>query len=135
MSNKQIEIYAQALKRQREEQKVKPQMGQEVSSGAEGRSHGEKIQNEDNPQNATQKVTQAPTQISNFLSKSLRTEDIEQLNFELRKVSKVRVNADVPHEWKKLIDDLAHELGVGKYELLMYVIGLYLGKVKRKKPA
>ncbi|MBZ0280278.1 MAG: hypothetical protein K8L97_06030 [Anaerolineae bacterium] len=77
-------------------------------------------------QNSAQKVEQPFEQVSRNLS----SEIIENLAFRLRKVSKNKVNTEVPIEWKEKLDDLAHELGVGKYELLMYIIGLFLGEVE-----
>lgn len=77
-----------------------------------------------------QVTTQKLTHLSKDLSKSLSTDAIESLTFELRKIPKTRVNADIPNEWKERLDDLAHELRVGKYELILYIIGVYLGKIK-----
>src|SRR6266849_3029115 len=84
-------------------------------------------------QNDTRKVTQNPTQVSKKVSSPASkrnqdqpsTEDIEDLAYRLRKDNKVRVNADVPREWKDRLDDLAHRLKVGKYELMLYVIAKF----------
>jgi hypothetical protein len=81
----------------------------------------------------TQKTTQISKSLSNFLSNSLSTDEIEKLNFQLRKIPKVRVNADIPPDWKDQLDDLAHALRVGKYELLLYMIALLLGKVEKQE--
>jgi hypothetical protein len=82
------------------------------------------------------KVTYKPTQISKDLSKSLSktisTDDVELLDFQLRKVHKFRVNADIPEEWKEELDTLGFKLKVGKYELVTFIIGQFLGKVKIK---
>lgn len=75
---------------------------------------------------SAQKVEQTFEQ----LSKHITTEDIEGLKFRLRKVQKTKVNTEVPVEWKEQLDDLAYRLGVGKYELLMYIIGEYLGGIE-----
>ena len=89
---------------------------------------------------ATQKPTQLATQNLTQISKKVSTpshkqspsqpatEEIEDLAYHLRKVNKVRVNADVPREWKDRLDDLAHQLRVGKYELMLYVIATFLGE-------
>ena len=91
----------------------------------------------------TQKVTQISNRLSKPLSKSLSkpssqrltTEMIENLAFQLRKQPKFRVNADIPQEWKDQLDDMAHKLRVGKYELLTYIIGLFLGEIgENEKP-
>ncbi len=89
-------------------------------------------QNEMSAQKFTQKDTQPVTQISSILSKPPSTEAIEQLSFELRKTAKVRVNADIPQEWKDKLDDLTHKLRVGKYEFMLYLIALAIGKVRAK---
>ena len=82
-------------------------------------------------------VTQPSTQLSNRVSKPLSknlsrlpsAEEIEACSFRLRKTNKVRVNADVPEDWQKELADLAYQLGVGKYELNMYILGVFLGKI------
>jgi hypothetical protein len=76
----------------------------------------------------TQKSTRKVTQVSKRQVNLPQTETIEDWAYRLRKVSKVRVNADVPREWKERLDDLAHRLKVGKYELMLYVIGEFLGE-------
>jgi hypothetical protein len=86
-------------------------------------------------QKDTQKVTQISKSLSSFLSNPPSTENIEKLNFQLRKIAKVRVNADIPLEWKDQLDDLAHTLRVGKYELLLYMIAVLLGKIEKQKSA
>ena len=86
-------------------------------------------------QRSAYKPTQKGTHILKSLSKDLSTEEIESLSFGLRKEAKVRINADVPTEWKDLLDDLAHQLKVGKYELLLYMIAVSLGKVQREETA
>ena len=94
--------------------------------------------NETKPtQNSTQKTTQDITQkfthVSKMLSKLPATEEIEALYFSLRKEQKARVNADIPHAWKRELDTIANELEVGKYELMLYIIAQFLGKTKRNK--
>lgn len=77
-----------------------------------------------------QKVTQQTEQMSKTPSIPLSSEAIEALSFQLRKVNKTKVNAEVPESWKQKLDDIAHQLGVGKYELVMYMIGHCLGEVE-----
>ena len=92
-------------------------------------------------QKPTQGSTQNLTQISKKVSTSSNkrspvqptTEEIEDLAYHLRKVNKVRVNADVPREWKDRLDDLAHQLRVGKYKLMLYVIAKFLGEEQPPK--
>ena len=79
-------------------------------------------------QNNAQKVEQAYEQ----LSKGLSREVIEVLAFGLRDKRKSKVNTEIPTEWKVEFDDLAHRLKVGKYDLLMFIVGEFFGKVKRR---
>ena len=91
-------------------------------------------------ENSTEAVTQKTTQVSKHLLKRLSkdlskfpsVDEVEALAFQLRKETKARINADVPQAWKKRLDDLAHELGVGKYELVMYIIAQFLGEAKER---
>jgi hypothetical protein len=94
---------------------------------------GEKTQAGVKSQTKIQAVTQLSKRLSKKVSKSPSTEEIEQLAFSLRKVVKVRVNADVPTEWKERLDDLAHTLKVGKYDLMLYVIAQFLGEGERSE--
>ena len=90
-------------------------------------SEGKKV-----TQIATYKSTQISKGLSKHISKSISTDAVELLDFELRKVRKFRVNADIPGDWKEELDSLAFRLRVGKYELLTFVVGQFLGKVKRE---
>lgn len=81
-------------------------------------------------QKSTQIGAQKTEQTLEQMSKKVSTEAVEQLAFRLRKVVKTKVNTEVPMAWKDKIDDLAHELGIGKYELVMYIIGAFLGEIE-----
>lgn len=89
-------------------------------------------------QKSAQKVEQKTEQLSKPLSKgmskdvlkTLSSDEIEALNFRLRKITKTKINAEVPPEWKQRLDDMAYQLGVGKYELVMYIIGRFLGETE-----
>lgn len=87
---------------------------------------------EDQEKKVTYKATQISKSLSRPLSKRVSTDDVERLGFELRKIHKFRVNADIPEEWKEELDALTFKLKVGKYELLTFVIGQFLGKVEIK---
>jgi hypothetical protein len=54
---------------------------------------------------------------------------IQEFSFRLRDELKVKVQAEVPAEWQKELEDLAHDLDVGKLELYRYILGSFLGKV------
>lgn len=82
-------------------------------------------------QEPTQEVTQVSKRLSKPLSKghAPTTDEIENLAFSLRKITKARVNADIPLEWKKRLDDLAHQLEVGKYDLMLFIIARFLDDI------
>lgn len=84
----------------------------------------------------TQAVTHLSKGLSKPLSKSMSktptTDAVETLAFQLRKIPKVRVNADIPAEWKQQLDDLAYKLKVGKYDLMLYLIAQFLGKSEQE---
>lgn len=56
-------------------------------------------------------------------------DDVERMVFEFRKADKTRFNGDIPQEWKDEIDAYADRIGVGKYNMLMYAVGKFLGKL------
>lgn len=69
------------------------------------------------------------------LSKQISTQSVEDMSYQLRRVLKNKVSAEIPEEWKKKLDGIAIDLGVGRYELLTFVIGLFLGEVgERENP-
>jgi hypothetical protein len=86
-----------------------------------------------------QKVAQKPAQVSKgmskplskALSKPISQEAVEELAFQLRRTQQAKLNANVPVEWKEKLDDLAFRLKVGKYELLTYIVGVFLGEVEQ----
>jgi hypothetical protein len=59
--------------------------------------------------------------------------EIQEFSFKLRDELKVKVQAEVPPEWQKELDNLAHDLGVKKLELYRFILGEFLGKVKRRR--
>jgi len=63
-------------------------------------------------------------------SSNLPTADeVEEMVFRLRKEPKIRINADFPEDWKKELDEYAHQAGVGKYHLVMFAVGKMLSKM------
>ncbi|GAB4574689.1 MAG: hypothetical protein Kow0077_22470 [Anaerolineae bacterium] len=105
MSNKAISVYAQALQREKQEASV--------------------------PQISTPEVTRDnPREKSRENTRSLPTRDaIQEFSFRLRDELKVKVQAEVPHQWQQELDDLARQINVKKLELYRYIIGDFLGKV------
>ena len=45
----------------------------------------------------------------------------------------MKVQAEVPHRWQKELEEIARKLDVKKLELYRFILGEFLGKVKRKK--
>lgn len=57
---------------------------------------------------------------------------IQEFSFRLRDELKVKVQAEVPHQWQKELEQIARDKDVKKLELYRYILGVFLGKVKRK---
>jgi hypothetical protein len=67
-------------------------------------------------------------------SRELPTRDeIQEFSFRLRDELKVKVQAEVPHPWQKELEEAARQLNVKKLELYRFILGEFLGKVKRKQ--
>lgn len=60
------------------------------------------------------------------------SEAIEWLRFQTRHTPKSKLNTTVPAIWKVKLDQIAQRLGVGKYDLLAYIIGEFLDEVPPK---
>jgi hypothetical protein len=134
MSNKAISVYATALKRQQTEERQASQ-------------------------NTTSELTREPTQKIETLREQAREkprlqarepsrdhqrgksrdlpsrEEIQEFTFRLRDELKVKVQAEVPHPWQKELEEIARGLDVKKLELYRFILGEFLGKVRRKNPA
>ncbi len=93
-----------------------------------------------------QKVEQVSTLLSNPTSKILyhssqkssisrkqplpTAEAIELMSFQLRKTAKVKINTEIDETWKRELEEIAFRLHIGKYQLLEYIVGEFLGKVQ-----
>ncbi len=62
-------------------------------------------------------------------------DEIQEFTFSLRDDLKVKVQAEVPHYWQDELKVIADELNVKRLELYRYILGEFLGKVRRRKPA
>ena len=60
-------------------------------------------------------------------------DEIQAFSFSLRDELKVKVQAEVPHRWQKELEEIARELNVKKLELYRFILGEFLGKVKREE--
>ena len=58
-------------------------------------------------------------------------DEVQMFSFQLRDELRVKVQAEVPHQWQGELDDLARTLRVKKLELYRYIIGDFLGKTQR----
>jgi hypothetical protein len=68
-------------------------------------------------------------------SRDLPTRDeIQEFSFSLRDELKVKVQAEVPYKWQKELEEMAHKMDVKKLELYRFILGEFLGKVKRRDP-
>jgi hypothetical protein len=74
-------------------------------------------------------VAHEPEQVLTLPEDLPTTDVVEMLTFSTRRDTKVKVNTEVPEIWKTKLDDIAHQLKVGKYELLAYIIGDFLDEV------
>ena len=57
--------------------------------------------------------------------------EIQEFSFRLRDQVKVKVQSEVPLKWQKELEEIAHQLNVKKLELYRFMIGEFLGKVKK----
>lgn len=124
MSNKDIEVYADALRRNEKEGKTnsKKKPARELTWKHDLSSEG-----------SLEKSRQQPRDMSSRISRDLPTRDeIQEFSFRLRDSLKVKVQAEVPHEWQTELDEVARELKVKKLELYRFIYGEFLGKVRDK---
>lgn len=84
----------------------------------------------DNPRHVTRKPSREKSRES---ARTLPTRDeIQEFSFRLRDELRVKVQAEVPPAWQEELEEVARELRVKKMELYRFIIGEFLGKVKRK---
>lgn len=119
MSNKAISVYAQAMQREQEE-------STQESTWKTTREPTVK------PTPVLDNSRDIPREKSREVVRDLPSrDDIQGFSFRLRDELKVKVQAEVPHEWQQELDDLARQLNVKKLELYRYIIGDFLGKVEQ----
>lgn len=119
MSNKAISVYAQAMQREQEE-------STQESTWKTTREPTVK------PTPVIHNSRDIPREKSREIVRDLPSrDDIQGFSFRLRDELKVKVQAEVPHEWQQELDDLARQLNVKKLELYRYIIGDFLGKVEQ----
>ena len=127
MSNKAITIYAEAMRRQQEEEEQPTSKGSASNltrKGTRARDKSRAISRDTIRARPRGKSRDFPTR-----------NEIQEFNFRLRDQIKVKVQAEVPHQWQAELADIAQSLKVKKLELYRFILGEFLGKVRRKQPA
>lgn len=124
MSNKDIEVYAEALKRKEEE-----------GTSPTRKSTREHTYKRDKSLVKSRKQNRDVSRgISRDDPRDLPTRDeIQEFSFRLRDELKVKVQAEVPHQWQDELDEISRQQHVKKLELYRFIFGEFLGKVGRKK--
>ena len=120
MSNKSITVYAKAMAREKQEKQQTTQKGAPSSTRKVASPR-------DRSRESSRKKSRA-------ISRELPTRDeVQEFSFRLRDELKVKVQAEVPHQWQKELEQLARQLDVKKLELYRFILGEFLGKVRRKE--
>ena len=135
MSNKGVEVYAQALKRKEEETNL---ARNSTSNSTQVRDLSRDLSRHQPRDLSRDKSRHQPRDGSRENSREIShdqptRDDIQEFSFQLRDTLKVKVQAEVPHEWQKELDEMASELNVKKLELYRYIYGAFLGKVRDKQ--
>ncbi len=60
-------------------------------------------------------------------------EEMEEFNWRLRNEPIQKFTTELPAQWMEDMKDIAYRTGVKKLELYRFIIGEFLGKVKRSK--
>ena len=127
MSNKAISVYAEALKRQQTEEE------QQISTGIASKTTQKSarpraVPRDGSSDSSREKLRGNPTDLPS-------RDEIQEFSFRLRDELKVKVQAEVPHQWQKELEEIARKLDVRKLELYRFIIGEFLGRVRQKKTA
>ena len=133
MSNKSIAVYAEALKRSQKEEIQQPVENKE--SRTTSKVTRKSTQTRDLPLDKSREISHSlSSDIPRALSRELPTRDeIQEFSFRLRDTLKVKLQAEVPHEWQVEIEDIASELNVKKLELYRFIYGQFLEIYRKKK--
>lgn len=116
---------------------AQPQFKQvEREDATGGQTNAQEVTREVTPQ-STQNVAPARDRSrdnSREKPRGLPTRDeVQEFSFRLRDELKVKVQAEVPHHWQDELEAIARALNVKKLELYRFIIGEFLGKVRREK--
>lgn len=139
MSNRAISVYAEALKRKEQEEtkQVSEKEAPKVTRKSTRVRDTPRDTSRDNSRDNSSDISRGkPRKKSREKPRSLPTRDeIQEFGFRLRDELRVKVQAEVPHRWQKELDEIARGLNVKKLELYRFILGEFLGKVRRKKAA
>ena len=127
MSNKAITIYAEAMRRKQEEDARLTSKGSTSTvtrKGTRVRDQSRAVSRDTARTRPRGKSRDLPTR-----------DEIQEFSFSLRDQLKVKVQAEVPHQWHAELADMAQNLKVKKLELYRFILGEFLGKVSRREPA
>lgn len=126
MSNKSIAVYAKAFERKQEEER-----NASPAPSAQKTFTSKVTPKATPPREPSRDIVRESPRAN---SRSLPTRDeIQEFSFRLRDELKVKVQAEVPHFWQKEFEEIARELDVKKLELYRFILGEFLGKVRRGK--
>lgn len=125
MTNKAISVYAEAMKRNQEEEegrtsrKATPKITRKAAGTRKPSRDPVRDKARGKPQGKSRDV---PSR-----------DEIQEFSFRLRDELKVKVQAEVPHKWQRELAEIARELDVKRLELYRFILGEFLGKVRRKR--
>ena len=132
MSNKAVTVYAAAMKRQQEEEERKPTR-KSTRVRDNSRDNPRDMPRDKSRDKARDTSRGKPRDNTRGMSRALPTRVERQgFSFQLRDELSVKIQAEVPPQWKTELEETARELNVKKLELYRFIIGEFLGKVKRK---
>ena len=126
MSNNAVTVYAEAMKRKQQEAKrITPQQSASnvTRKPTRARDKSRAISREPIRARPRGKSRDLPTR-----------DEIQEFSFSLRDQLKVKVQAEVPHQWHAELAAMAQNLKVKKLELYRFILGEFLGKVRRQQP-
>jgi len=143
MSNQSVSIYAEALKRQQQEA-ARPSFKEGSATSTPTRTQRatrditspRKVSRGGSRASSRNTARQTSRDSKQRSSRDLPSRDeIQEFSFRLRDELRVKVQAEVPPDWQKDLEEVAHALDVKKLELYRFIIGEFLGKVKRRNAA
>ena len=133
MSNRAVSVYAEAMKRkQQEEKQIAPERSASTLTRKPTRVRDKSRDKSRGKSRAMSRDTIRARPRGK--SRDLPTRDeIQGFSFSLRDQLRVKIQAEVPHQWHTELADVAQNLKVKKLELYRFILGEFLGKVRRQQ--